>query len=555
MMRITLVGIVVVVTFVGCNTPTPPQVNVVTTTPDVVEWTSTLLPTPTFLPPTLSPSQTPISGLVSMGSLGNSKNGGAALSLDGRFLAIGDGPDVRIWSTESGNEVQTISELNGRSYVIVFSPDASLLALFDNDSAVEIWNMENGMLTTSDGSQPMSFAFSPDSTILASGHGDQTVRLWDTKTGEIIHTLKGHTGNVDSVAFSPDGSILASGEVNSGYTIKLWDVANGQEIRTLTGHNENVYSLSFSPDGRYLASASGDRTLKLWDVENGEVLQTFQGHLDRIYSVVYSPDGKWLVSGSSDQSVRVWDVKSGELLQVIRGSNDMSALGFSPDGTYLYTAEHRGHVVVWGKSESRDVEPGSIIVPDGNSPVIDGTISSDEWGDAVVEMLSDGSDLMLMHDHEFLYVGVRLQNPGLIVGNIFVDLGDDVIVLHSSAALGTAIYSKDDGIWNRTQNFVWRCRSTSDSASAVAEREKFLQDEGWVANNSYMGTPNELEYKIKIIQESMRLAVTLIPANDIDTRIYWPIDLDDDCILPTSGGLLATLSFLLDHWAALEISQ
>jgi WD40 repeat protein len=113
------------------------------------------------------------------------------------------------------------------------------------------------------GADVMTFSFSPDGTMLASGHGDHNIRLWDVETGEIIHILKGHTGNVDSVAFSPDGLLLASGEANSGYTIKLWDAASGEEIAALTGHHENVYSLAFSPNGRLLASASGDPTVRL----------------------------------------------------------------------------------------------------------------------------------------------------------------------------------------------------------------------------------------------------------------------------------------------------
>ncbi len=39
----------------------------------------------------------------------------------------------------------------------------------------------------------------------------------------LLHTLQGHTNEVQSVSFSPDGRTLASG--SSDHTIKLWDVA------------------------------------------------------------------------------------------------------------------------------------------------------------------------------------------------------------------------------------------------------------------------------------------------------------------------------------------
>ena len=253
----------------------------------------------------------------------------------------------------------------------------------------------------------------------------------------------------------------------------------------------------------------------------------------------WSPDGKFIVYYAN------WGLNAE--VYVMRA-----------DGSAIYKLTDHGNFdgfPDWRPDPTSAAAQTVIDVPYGRPATLDGTISSDEWDGANIETFSDGSELLLMHNEGFLYLGIRANTSDMIVGNIFVDHGDEVAILHSSAALGTAIYAKGVDNWQRTQDFVWRCRSAGDSASAQAEREAFLQDEGWSANISYMGSPNEVEYKIAITEGEFRLAATFIPANEINTRIYWPTHLDDDCIEPTPGGMPATLSFSPDQWGTLEISR
>ena len=52
------------------------------------------------------------------------------------------------------------------------------------------------------GAKLVSAAVSPDGRRLASASIDKTVRLWDANTGQLLHTLTGHTNSVFSVAFA-----------------------------------------------------------------------------------------------------------------------------------------------------------------------------------------------------------------------------------------------------------------------------------------------------------------------------------------------------------------
>jgi hypothetical protein len=160
-----------------------------------------------------------------------------------------------------------------------------------------------------------------------------------------------------------------------------------------------------------------------------------------------------------------------------------------------------------------------------------------------------------MYSEGYMYLGLRASTTDMIVGNIFINRGEDIYIFHVSAALGTAIYKKGEDSWQRSQDFVWRCRRTDDSEAAQAERDAFLEEEGWASVNSRMGTPNELEYKIAVTDGTLRLALNYIKASNTSVKIPWPDDLDDDCIKPTPGGLPEQLDFSPDRWATLVISS
>jgi len=205
--------------------------------------------------------------------------------------------------------------------------------------------------------------------------------------------------------------------------------------------------------------------------------------------------------------------------------------------------------------QGADLTSKALLIPVGNPPTIDGTMTLGEWDDAVVESFADGSLLFLMQNGEFLYVGIRAKESGTIAGNIFIQRGDEIYILHSSAALGTAIYQKSGTGWQQTQDFSWCCRNISNSVSAQTERDDFLQAEDWLAANGRMGTPNELEYQIKIPEQDFHIAAVYLKASPPYENVPWPADLDDDSILPTPGGLPMMMEFSTSQWGTLQLTN
>jgi len=149
---------------------------------------------------------------------------------------------------------------------VVFSPDGTRVASGAHqgmglpDDKVRIFEQSSGRLIRAlEGhtSGISAVAYSSDGRHVLSGSWDRTAKLWDAETGKVVRNFE-HGPFVLSVAISRDGTRVASGmhSVGSEALVQVWDTARGSLLHTLKGHTGNVEALAFSPDGTRLLSAT-----------------------------------------------------------------------------------------------------------------------------------------------------------------------------------------------------------------------------------------------------------------------------------------------------------
>src|SRR3712207_7869222 len=63
-------------------------------------------------------------------------------------------------------------------------------------------------------------------------------------SGQVQHTLDGHTGAVLALAVAPDGRWLASAGEDG--EVRIWDPTSGQPQHTLVGHRSEEHRLNSS---------------------------------------------------------------------------------------------------------------------------------------------------------------------------------------------------------------------------------------------------------------------------------------------------------------------
>jgi WD40 repeat protein len=190
--------------------------------------------------------------------------------------------------------------------------------------------------TFGEGEALRSLAFSPDGTVLASAGGnteDFAIRIWDVGSGQLLHTLDGHTSIVWQIAFSPDGQMLAS--VSSDGTAKIWDWRTGADTKSLD-FPDQVVSVTFSPDGQTLAvggvEAWPNAAIWTFSVPSWQPEMKLSEYWN-IPAIVYSPDGQVLVGGGTSRNVGIWRTSDGAKMFTLYHSGQVSSLAISPDGT------------------------------------------------------------------------------------------------------------------------------------------------------------------------------------------------------------------------------
>ncbi len=217
-------------------------------------------------------------------------------SSDGNTIASG-GNDrtIRLWNANTGELLKTFTGHTENVNTVAFSPDGNIVASGSGrlvyhgrgedqgtceGQEIRLWNTNTGehiRTLTGHTSVVNSVVFNPDGNTIASASGHwmgyestysngEEVRLWNVHTGELIKTLTGHDVVVSSVVFSPDGNLIVSGTEFG--EIRVWDAYTGEHLKTLKGHTGGVSSLAFSPDEKILASSRTDGTILLWDFSN-----------------------------------------------------------------------------------------------------------------------------------------------------------------------------------------------------------------------------------------------------------------------------------------------
>lgn len=196
-------------------------------------------------------------------------------------------------------------------------------------------------------------AFTPFNHYAISGSVDRTIRVWDLETGQTVKTLN-NSHAVNNITLSPDGNKIYGTGPSYKPSVKIWQRETGQLKQVISNFETVIRAMDVSSDSEVLAAALLRGVVELWDTRTGDRLNTLKGHTDYVTAVAFVPGGETLVTGSAgrDRSIRVWDVDKGEELYSITpqttGHKDwVLDVGVASNGRFFASSSADKTIKIW----------------------------------------------------------------------------------------------------------------------------------------------------------------------------------------------------------------
>ncbi len=162
---------------------------------------------------------------------------------------------------------------------------------------------------------------------------------------------------------------------------------------------------------------------------------------------------------------------------------------------------------------------------------LDGIISEEE--NARFQKLGENrtSEISAIVDGD--YIKINVKSDTMYVASLCLCSDEKkTIVLHASSALGQINYAYDSESWTTEEQFTWKVRERDMSASTLAKRRNYLDEFGWVANTTPMGSNKEVEFIIRkdlFTGNRVLLAAGLMLKSDPENIVPLPAKTSGDC--------------------------
>lgn len=302
-----------------------------------------------------------------------------AWSPDGVLAIGGDGGELGVWDSTTGEDGPAVLAHRGRARDLAWSPDGTRLVSVGNDGMVLQREATGAMLPSYPaGTSLRSVAWAAEA--VAVGAADGTLwwgHLGSDSAGQLERHPQGHDGAINDLEWSPDAGLLGAASSDGRVSVRDWD--RRPRLGFIDAASQGrARALAWSPDAELVAVGDDAGLVRLWGATDGKPVGSQSKVPGRaVNALAWHPDGELLAIGGSDGGITMAEVginvrEGGFSLDSdaaavsrisfgdLRHERAVTDLSWSPDGSRLASAGRDGTVVVWGTDGARlaTISPG-----------------------------------------------------------------------------------------------------------------------------------------------------------------------------------------------------
>jgi WD40 repeat protein len=361
---------------------------------------------------------------------------------------------IKIYDTNSGKELKTLSGHTSFVMTLVCSPDGKKTISVDSNNVMKIWDVETGrelksskleydfiqymdysadnkkfgyiggskiiVLDTGTYRELLTIESSPDLSVNSTKSTNRiittlggAVQQWDIGTGRRLENAPSAGIMIDEIFHSPNNryfaAIAVADDIQKGVNdLKIFDRESNRLIRTLR-NNLKMFTreIAWSPDNRKITAFSSAYIeniclFDVWDVEKGQHILRFQhsnlatSGSQLILEKRFSPDGMRIFYRFAD-SIQVWVADSDRKILTINGTYIFAR--WSPDGRHIVTGSRDGSIKIWNALNGQEIRSSIrhgnlstlVYTPDGKTIITGGEKNIIAWNVETGKKLWEGS--------------------------------------------------------------------------------------------------------------------------------------------------------------------
>ncbi len=264
----------------------------------------------------------------------------AASPRDSRFIACLENGQVRIM--DAAGKIPTVN-LSGHvqpAYAAAFSPDGATVVTGDEQAKIFVWNAKTGAKVREfprekgHGRGIQSITFSADGKQILTVGKDDAIAIWNLSGGHPVVKITGEPTNFYGAFFTSSGSVWTGTQKEGLRLLAPKTLSTAAKFTLPGGQGSNGFAMNRR--GTLGATAGRDGQVTLFDLTKRTRLAAMAGHSDYVTAVDFTPSGSFLGTSSIDGTVRLWNVASRkEVAKIENRSYVGSPVAFTGDGKFM----------------------------------------------------------------------------------------------------------------------------------------------------------------------------------------------------------------------------